>query len=145
MLRVGVKPKPLMDDRVAGLALAEPLFAEVRLIGRTVLLPSLVPGRLPPLLPFRLRLEAGRGGGPIWPAGEKKLDRRLSLLSFGVTGSAEMLSIVRSLSDGRDAFRGVALGGGSKYWVDCTGSKGDSSCQPPREAARKLSRPLSWS
>lgn len=56
--------------------------------------PSLVPG----LLPFLLRLELGRGGGPMGlSTGLKKLDRRRSL---GVDGRDCRLSMVRSDSDG---------------------------------------------
>ena len=63
-------------------------------------LPSLVPGRLPPRVPFRLKLELGLGGGPMGLSTcEKKLDLRRS---FGVDGRFCKLSIVRSLSDGRE-------------------------------------------
>lgn len=84
-LLCGVKPKPPRDVLEAGFALAGSLVAiDDGLTKGFAKLPSLVPGLLVPLLPLRLRLEAGRGGGPIGlSVGEKKLDRRLPL---GVDG-----------------------------------------------------------
>lgn len=73
--------------------------------------PSSVVGRALLLLPCRLRVESGRGGGAIGlETGEKKLERRLS---FGVDGSMWILSIVRSLRDGLDALDLLGLLGGS--------------------------------
>lgn len=84
-LLLGVKPKPPNEVRDAGFVLAGTCLAGDR--GRLDSLarfPSLVLGLLLPLVPFRLKLELGRGGGGIGLSiGEKKLDRRRSL---GVDG-----------------------------------------------------------
>ena len=95
------KPNPFNDFRDADFALAGLIAERGRLNARSKL-PSLVPGRLPPLLALRLELELGLGGGPIGlSTGEKKLDR---LLSLGVDGRFCKLSIVRSLREGREGF-----------------------------------------
>jgi hypothetical protein len=125
VLLAGVKPKPPREALVAGFALAVPLLAADR-PDNCPKLPSLVPGRLPPLLPFRLRLELGLGGGPICP-GEKKLDRRLS---FGVVGRPCRLSIVRSLRDGRELFFALKLGAACDGKTGSSSSAADSSCDP---------------
>ena len=84
-LLCGVNPKPPRDVLEADFALAGNFVAIAGVLPNGFAkLPSLVPGLDVPLVPFRLRLEAGRGGGPIGlSTGEKKLDRRLSL---GVDG-----------------------------------------------------------
>ena len=110
--------------------------------------PSLVPGLLLCPLPFLLKAEVGRGGGPIGDCtGEKKLDLRR--LSPGVVGKCCRLSIVRSESEGRDFVRSLgrkssSSGGsvGSKY---SSGGEELSSWKPCREAVRKPLREPSWS
>ena len=62
----GVKPKPPRDVLETSFALAGNFVAiDDALPMDFAKLPSLVPGLLVPLVPCRLRLEAGRGGGPI--------------------------------------------------------------------------------
>lgn len=98
-----MKPKPPIEVLAAGLADAGAFFAEG--MAGFLKLPSLVPGRLLTLL-ARLKLDAGRGGGPIGLSAEKKLERRRS---FGVEGTDCRLSIVRSDRDGRDVFLGFGV------------------------------------
>lgn len=143
----GVKPKPPKDVLVAGFELVGlRLYSDEDLSNGLTKLPSLVPGLLFPLLPFRLRLEPGRGGGPINPpiglsTGEKKLDLRRSR---GVVGRLDSDSIVRSDNEGLEVFLcfGVAMVSGSTY---SSGDAGWPSREPNREAERKLSRDASWS
>lgn len=130
----------LLVVRVAGLALEDIFLVGIAgLANGFAKEPSLVPGLLPLLLPARLKLDPGRGGGPIGlSTGLKKLDRRRS---FGVEGTDWRLSMVRSDKDGLDVFR-ACTGSGATY---SSGSVTWSSRDPWREADRKLSKELSWS
>lgn len=120
------------------------MAGELDLLGGLTKLPSLVPGRLL-LFPFRLRLEEGRGGGPIGlSTGLKKLDLRRSL---GVDGNDCKLSMVRSESDCLAA-RDLAPSSADKStssWASNGVSSYDADRSPWREADRKLSSELSWS
>ena len=92
----------------AGCAVAGTLFAgEADLLRGFVKVPSLVPGRV--RLPFLLKLEPGRSGGPIGlSTGLKKLDLRRSL---GVVGMLCKLSMVLSDNEGLDPSRPRDSGG----------------------------------
>ena len=131
----GVKPKPPSEVLDAGFALAGALFTTADDLPNCLAkFPSLVPGLLAPLLPSRLRLEAGRGGGGMGLSiGEKKLDRRLSL---GVDGRFWMLSIVRSLKEGRDDLLFSATAEASSRWMFSGGSVGEISRELGRDADR---------
>jgi hypothetical protein len=134
-LLCGVKPKPPSEVLDAGFALAGSLVAiDEDLPISLPKLPSLVPGLLDPFVPLRLRLEAGRGGGPMGlSTGEKKLDR---LRSLGVEGKFWILSIVLSLNDGREdlAFWDTVEKPSISVFSGCSG--GDSSREPGRDDDR---------
>jgi hypothetical protein len=96
--------------------------------------PSLVVGRLPPLLDIA---EAGRSGGGMLLSALKKLDLRLPFPGPGEDGNVAKLSMVLSESDGLDFFFVPALGSASDSFSRTRSGSSSLSLKPVLDPARE--------
>jgi hypothetical protein len=119
-------PGAVIDSLEAGM----PNLLGVASMGWTA--PSLVVGRLPPLLDIA---EAGRSGGGMLLSALKKLDLRLPFPGPGEGGSVAKLSMVLSDSEGLDFFFVLCSASGS--FSETRSGSSSFSLKPALDPARE--------